>query len=140
MTPNRFTGGCECGAIRYECTAAPIVMFNCHCRECQKVTGGPYVPVVVVLAEAFRLTRGALRYHFTSSEMMGRRKRGFCGDCGFRVTRGLSEKGTPWVGVTASSLDDPTWFRAQHDIFVTSAQPWDLLDPSRPMHERYAPR
>jgi hypothetical protein len=140
MTPDRFTGGCECGAIRYECTAAPMGMFNCHCRECQKITGGPYVPAVVVPAEAFRLTRGDLRYHFTPSEMMGRHKRGFCGDCGSRVTGGQSEKGTPWVGVTASSLDDPTWFRAQHDIFVTSAQPWDLLDPSRPKHERYAPR
>src|SRR5213594_2641220 len=72
MTPNRFTGGCECGVIRHECAAAPIVMFNCHCRECQKVTGGPYVPVVVVPADAFGLTRGALRYHFTPSEMMGR--------------------------------------------------------------------
>jgi len=87
----RHTGGCECGAIRYECSAAPIVMFNCHCRECQRVTGGPYTPVVLVPAEAFRLTRGALRHHFTPSEMMGRHKRGFCGDCGSRVTGHLQK-------------------------------------------------
>jgi hypothetical protein len=37
-----FTGGCACGAIRYEVSAEPIVMFNCHCRDCQKTTGGPY--------------------------------------------------------------------------------------------------
>jgi hypothetical protein len=39
-----FTGGCVCGAIRYECSAAPIMMFKCHCRDCQQVTGGGFVP------------------------------------------------------------------------------------------------
>lgn len=34
-----ITGGCVCGAIRYEVTAEPIVTFNCHCRDCQKTTG-----------------------------------------------------------------------------------------------------
>ena len=29
-----FTGGCACGAIRYECTAEPLYMGNCHCRDC----------------------------------------------------------------------------------------------------------
>ncbi len=35
-----FTGGCSCGAIRYESTAEPIMMFKCHCRDCQQATGG----------------------------------------------------------------------------------------------------
>ena len=44
-----ITGGCACGVIRYEVTAEPIVTFNCHCRDCQKTTGGAtdsckYVP------------------------------------------------------------------------------------------------
>ncbi|PYK62656.1 MAG: aldehyde-activating protein, partial [Verrucomicrobia bacterium] len=48
--PTKFTGGCTCGAIRYECTAEPIVMFNCHCRDCQRGSGGPYTGVVYVPA------------------------------------------------------------------------------------------
>lgn len=35
-----FTGGCVCGAVRYGCTAEPVMMFKCHCRDCQRVTGG----------------------------------------------------------------------------------------------------
>ena len=38
-----FTGGCVCRAIRYECSAEPIMMFKCHCRDCQQVTGGGFV-------------------------------------------------------------------------------------------------
>ena len=66
-----FTGGCECGAIRYECSAEPIMMFKCHCRDCQKVTGGGFVAGLLAPASAFRLTKGQLRYHFTPSMASG---------------------------------------------------------------------
>ncbi|HEU0005684.1 MAG TPA: aldehyde-activating protein, partial [Terriglobia bacterium] len=45
-----FTGGCVCGAVRYECSAEPIMMFKCHCRDCQRVTGGGFVAGLVVPA------------------------------------------------------------------------------------------
>jgi hypothetical protein len=137
-----FSGGCECEAVRYECIAEPMVMFNCHCRACQRVTGGPYVPVVLVPAKAFRLTKGALRYHFTASAHGERHpnKRGFCADCGSRITGGETTKRLPWVGITASSLDDPSCFHAQYDIFTSHAQPWDLMDPKLPKHEQYPPK
>ena len=60
-----FLGGCVCGAIRYECSAEPIEMFQCHCRDCQRASGGPFSCVVVVPAQSFKLPRGSLRYHFT---------------------------------------------------------------------------
>jgi len=134
-----LTGGCACGAVRYECTEPPLGMFNCHCRTCQQVSGGPYVPVVLLPSAAFRLTQGTLRHHFLPSEMGGLHKRGFCGDCGSRITGGESTEPRPWVGVTASSLDDPSRFQPKFDIFVSRAQPWDLLDPQRPQHDTYAP-
>jgi hypothetical protein len=46
--PAPFSGGCACGAIRYECSAEPIVMGNCHCRDCQlerrRLLGGHFGP------------------------------------------------------------------------------------------------
>jgi hypothetical protein len=115
-------------------------MFNCHCRTCQKITGGPYVPVVLVLAKAFKITKGALRTHFTEQVTGGRHKRGFCADCGSRITGAESDTPTRWVAVTASSLDDASWFRPQYDIFTSHAQPWDLMDPKLPKHEQYQPK
>jgi hypothetical protein len=134
-----LTGGCACGAVRYECGADPIAMFNCHCRTCQQVSGSAYVPVVLLPAQAFRLTRGTLRHHLLPSEKGGQHKRGFCGDCGSRLTGGESTEPREWIGVTASSLDEPSQYRPTFDIFVASAQPWDLLDPKLPKHDKYPP-
>jgi hypothetical protein len=135
-----FTGGCACGAIRYECSAKPIMMFKCHCRDCQQATGGGHVPALLVNASAFRLTKGNLRYYFTSSAAMGKHKRGFCAECGSRLTGGESDAHpTGFVGVTAGSLDDPSWFRSEMDLFVRDAQPWDEMDPALPKYQAYPP-
>ena len=132
-----FTGGCLCGAIRYECTAEPIVMLKCHCGDCQQASGGPFAPAVLVPAEAFRLTKGTLRYHFASREKGGKHKRGFCAECGARITGGESETPSEMVGLLAGSLDDPSEFQPTMDIFISDAQPWDQMDPSLPKFEEY---
>jgi len=135
-----FTGGCACGAIRYECAAEPIMMLKCHCRDCQRVTGGGFAAAVLVSAESFRLTRGQLRYYFTSSIRRGKHKRGFCPECGSRMTGAEFETGdSSFVGVLAGTLDDPSWFQPQMDIFVSDAQPWDQMDPAIPKFEQYPP-
>jgi hypothetical protein len=131
-----FTGGCACGAIRYEVDAEPIVMFNCHCRDCQRTSGGPYTPVVYVPAKAFKITKGSPRYYGTTSQMVGHNKRGFCPECGSRLFGGATEQGQ---GITASSLDDPTLFKPQFEIWTSDAQPWDQMDPNLPKHEKYQP-
>ena len=71
-----FTGGCVCGAIRYECRAEPIMMLKCHCRDCQQITGGGFAAAVLLPVKAFRLTKGELSYHFTPSLAGGKHKRG----------------------------------------------------------------
>ena len=90
-------------------------------------------------ADAFRLTRGKLQYHFTESLKRGKHKRGFCADCGSRMTGAESDAPAPSeiVGVVAGSLDDPSWFRPQMDIFISDAQPWDQMDPVIPKYEQY---
>jgi hypothetical protein len=100
-------------------------------------TGGPYTPVVLVPAKAFKLTRGTLRHYFTETVKGEKHKRGFCSECGSRITGAESDKPGRWIGVTASSLDNPSIFQPESDIFIAHAQPWDLLDPARPKHEEY---
>jgi hypothetical protein len=138
--PVPFTGGCYCGAVRYECSAEPLMMFNCHCRDCQQVSGGTGQAVIVVRKEALKFTKGAPRYHFTEGEKRGKHKRGFCAECGSRISGGETDRALPIMAITASSLDDPSWFRPQYDIFTSQAQPWDRMDSALPKHAKYPPR
>jgi hypothetical protein len=135
----QITGGCVCGEVRYECTARPLVMLNCHCRDCQQLGGGPYVAVVVVPIKAFKITKGALRHYATPSIRGGHNKRGFFPNCGSRLT-GAENPEVGIIGLTASSLDDPGLFKPRMDIFVADAQSWDLMDPTLPKHQQHAPR
>ena len=121
-----FTGGCVCGAVRYECTAEPMLTFKCHCSDCQRVTGSAFVAGLLVPKSAFRLTKGQLRYHFTPSLAGGQHKRGYCEQCGSRITGGENDQHPrDFIGITSGSLDDPSWFRPQMDLFVCDALPWD---------------
>lgn len=133
MSKTSFTGGCYCGAVRYECTARPdqIEMFKCHCRDCQRLSGGAYMPVVFVPSSTFRFTQGTPAYHHTDSDQTGphSHQRSFCPQCGSRLTGGESA-GSSQIGMTASSLDDPSTFKPAVEFWVSDAQPWDPLDPS----------
>lgn len=130
----RFAGGCVCGAIRYECDAAPIMMFKCHCRDCQHVTGGGYAPVLLFRRNDVRITKGSLQHSATESMAGGEHERGFCASCGSCISGG---KSASTIGTVAGSLDDPSLFRPTMDIHIADAQPWDLLDPATTKFDRY---
>ena len=76
------TGGCQCGAVRYA-IRLPIAECNlCHCRMCQKASGGPFMVFVAVPSDTVTFTRGSPPL-FASSSFA---KRGFCRDCGTPLT------------------------------------------------------
>src|SRR5881394_858584 len=77
-----FAGGCACGAIRYESKAEPLLMLHCHCRDCQRSSGGAFSSFVIVPKESFKLSQGSLRFHDSPSDAGGKTHRGFCADCG----------------------------------------------------------
>lgn len=74
------TGGCLCGAVRYE-VAEPLGAIQlCHCGQCRKAQGSAFAANMPVSAEAFRLLRGEdeLREYRASPD----KRRVFCGACG----------------------------------------------------------
>jgi hypothetical protein len=133
-----FTGGCACGAIRYQCTAEPVRMGQCHCRDCQRSSGGPFVAVVVVPVDALKVLKGSPRYFDTLSDRGGCIHRGFCPDCGSPVLAKF-DLAPHLIGIRAGSLDDPGWFRPDYDIWTSDAQPWDYMNPALPKFEKYPP-
>lgn len=102
MTEPGFSGGCQCGAVRYRVEGALATPHLCHCRMCQKAAGNYFMPLASADNAAFSLTRGAPRWFF-SSEFV---KRGFCENCGTPLF--FMTEGGDHVSVTLGSLDDPS--------------------------------
>ena len=130
-----FSGGCACGAVRYECSAEPLMMGNCHCRDCQQATGGPFVSILAVPKEALNIT-GEVKYHEVTGDSGAPIKRGFCANCGSRL---FGFPSAPFVGISAGSLDDPSWYKPAFDIYTSSAQPWDHMNPDLPKFPKMPP-
>lgn len=127
--PLPFTGGCACGRVRYECRVEPQIMFNCHCRDCQYASGSAYTAALIVPLAALQLITGEPRY-FERVHADGRTiARGFCPECGTPLFARRSV--TPEaIGIRAGTLDDPAWFEPRADFWVSSAQPWDHMNPA----------
>jgi hypothetical protein len=135
--PQKLSGGCACGAIRYECDADPLIMMNCHCRDCQKASGSAYAAIVVVPKAAIQI-RGEPRYHKVVGQSGKATERGFCPSCGSPLTI-TSERRPDIFGLQAGSLDDPSAYRPMMDVFTSSAQPWDTMDPKLQKHSHGSP-
>lgn len=134
-----LTGGCVCGKIRFEVAGHPLMMMRCHCLPCQKVSGGPYTPIVVVGRKHVKFVKGEPKYYATPSKRDGTNMRGFCADCGSRIN-GAEDETRPWMAFTAASFDDSSWFKPTADVFTSHAQIWDQLDPTTPQHKEYPPQ
>ena len=114
----RLTGGCQCGAVRYEWLAPLAYASVCHCRMCQKASGQPFMALTGGKLESLRWTRGKPSI-FKSSE---RGERGFCSACGTPLTYRM--EGTGRISVAMASLDDPESIRPTRQYGVESQLSW----------------
>lgn len=130
-----LTGGCMCGALRYALTRAPLTVSNCHCTNCQKISGSPFATTAIILASGFEFTRGTPKRTEWDSSVGTRRVGLFCGDCGSRIVHGMVPDG-PTYSLRTGTLDDCSWIRPVGDIWTDSAQPWVTLPETRLTYPR----
>jgi hypothetical protein len=132
-----LTGGCLCGAVRYECSAEPVMTGNCHCRDCQRATGGTYASAVFVPRNAVTIT-GEVKYYDSTGDSGNIVSRGFCPTCSSRLF-GKPAVMPEVMSIMAGSLDDPSNHKPAMDIYTASVQPsrvhrptWRVASGDRP--------
>jgi hypothetical protein len=113
------TGGCQCGAIRYEFYAPLEGMHVCHCRMCQRATGGLFAALAGGKPENFAWTRGTPSF-FASSNLA---RRAYCAACGTPLSFKY-ETPTARMYVTIGSLDDPEQARIEKQFGIESRLSW----------------
>jgi hypothetical protein len=113
-----WTGGCQCGAVRYRFTEEPSGSHICHCRMCQKAFGGFYAPLVGGPRHVFEFTRGTPGIFLSSDQA----ERGFCAQCGTPLT--FAYRDGNWMSVSIGSLDNPEAFPPKDQHGVDSRLSW----------------
>ena len=119
----RLTGGCLCGAVRYEASGEPLNVRICHCRLCRKATGQAFFARAMFPSDSVRIEGGTAG--FKSSEDLERR---FCPKCGtglFAQRRSRPDA----ISITLGSFDEPDALKPEIQIWTSQRIGWvEALD------------
>lgn len=114
----KYTGGCQCGAVRYALYAEPTNPCICYCRMCQKQFGNVFGAFAGVRTDEFATTRGAISWFHSSDDA----ERGFCKDCGTPLAYKFLSR--PRISVALGSLDHPERIRPVAQYGAEGVVPW----------------
>lgn len=137
--PQPYTGGCQCGAIRYVLHAEPLRIVACHCTECQRQSGSAFGMSMQIRLADLQLS-GPVRT-FTRKADSGHDNTGtFCPGCGNRIYNETTR--TPGLAVLKpGTLDDTSWVRPASFIWLKSAQGWvPLPEGVRAVEGQFPPK
>lgn len=127
-------GGCYCGKIRYEVTGQPKLKAQCHCRECQYISGGAPSLFMFIPKDSFRYTSGTPK-QFTRDDLKEAVTREFCADCGTHLL--AHRPGMDGFSLKIGTLDDPAEFdMAQLAIFTVDKQPFHHIPDNIPVFDK----
>jgi len=117
-----ITGGCLCGAVRYEASGEPLYAGYCYCADCRKASGSGFIPFMGFSAQVMRFS-GETRRFVSRAFRGGEAVRNFCPVCGSLVFGGIvgqDEQHTVYAG----TLNDPSHFKPTMAIFNRDRAAW----------------
>lgn len=130
-----LTGGCLCGAIRYELAGGALNHLLCHCRDCQRASGAPVVAWILVQDTQISVTGKTQTY---ASSESGRRS--FCGQCGTSLFYTNAEFMADRVDIQTATLDKPEELAPQAHVQTAERIPWMEHAHELPQHKRWVTR
>jgi hypothetical protein len=134
----KIEGGCYCGGLRYVAEGDPMMKAQCHCRECQYISGGSPNVIVAMPLAGFAYTKGEAR-QFTRGDLPRPVTREFCPTCGTHIL--TRAKGFDGVILKVGTFDDPKLFGGPDmALFTIDKQPFHSIPEGIPAFERFPSR
>lgn len=121
----KITGGCACGAIRYESDSRIEFAFHCQCRKCQRATGGGHASAFA-LDRALTNLNGEVKFYEQGSDNGSATYSGFCPTCGSPILS-KTARFPDRLYFHAATLDNPALFRPTFVAFEEARQSWDAV-------------
>ena len=121
-----FTGSCLCLAITYKSNSAPLRTFNCHCDDCKKCSGAPFLTNIFVNENDLDI-RGNLRSYIHHSESGNEITKKFCDQCGCQMFS-LNEGRPGLVRIHAGTVNELAVVKPKGDVWVSKKIPSIKLD------------
>ena len=129
-----ITGGCMCGAVRYETTGESFGALHCHCQSCRKHTGAPVVTLTVFKVDQVKFS-GDERKIYESSPGVGR---AFCAKCGTSLTWETSRGSLGSVcALHISTSDNPDALQPIAHTFYSERISWFDIADNLPRYEGF---
>ena len=117
-----YTGGCQCGNVRYTLNDEPLRLYACHCTVCQQRSGSAFGMSMVVDKESVEI-KGELKSFVRTADSGGEVTSFFCPECGIMIY-GTSHYNPDGVTIKPGTLDDTSWLAPSKKIWMNSAQKW----------------
>ena len=128
-----WTGGCLCGALRFQAEGEPMDVASCHCINCRKMSGAAFATFVVYSPDKWTWLKGEPATYAASEDLV----RGFCAQCGSPVSSWRNSERDKWIIAWAGALDQAESLEPRHHIFSKDELPWLHLEDGLKRYEKF---
>lgn len=135
MSFSPLQGGCQCGAVRYQVEAAPLLTALCHCSMCRRAHAAPAVAWAMFAQDAVRFVQGEASRYASSAEAC----RHFCARCGSQLAF-TADYLPSLIDIAIGSLDTPEAMAPCLHYWESRRLPWLQLHDGLPRYAEFPPQ
>ncbi len=132
---DQITGGCLCGEVRYKVSLKGKSAVYCHCKDCQKATGGAFSFSLPVEMENLVLMSGEIRSYEKIADSGNKIVRNFCPNCSSIIFTG-DRQSSPLLWIQSGTLDNPEIVKPLFQIWVKSRLSWSSINSDLKGYEK----
>ena len=129
-----YQGGCQCKQVRFQFCGEVLTCYACHCTECQTSSGSAFTLSMILHRKDIEIIQGKVAINkFNHNGVIVERH--YCDNCGTAFWYG-SDEYPEVVAFKPGTFDDTKWFKPIAHLWLRSAQPWVVLDPTTAQYQQ----